>query len=182
MCDSLHAERKYIHMSTSRKVGVPESPKEQVIVSQEDLQRLEAWIEFFRKMSPRISVMLTRDDDFGGFMERSACALRSRKLINENYEIVDWPKEGEVAFVIRIDSSVPGSAVRTCNADDAYFFCFDDLAFGLLYFEWDGDPGNDNWAETYSLASYSDHAVSWEYIASRIAEKVSELEDRVPPL
>lgn len=159
---------------------VPEPPSAQVIISSVDMEKIERWIAFFKGMSERVHIVRPNDDRFDQFYSVAEENLRKRKIIENHCTIVGWPKESEIAFALAIDIAHAGSLVPKFDIEDSYFFCFGKKAFGVTYFEWDGDGDAGHYPTTYSLKGYSEGALSWEYITKIITDRVKDLEDRVP--
>lgn len=160
---------------------VPEPPPTQLVIPREGLQRVESWISFFKKLSPRVKILLPGDVRFCDFLVNTKNLARELVELNDDEEFIGWPTEEGVAFVVMIDSSNLGTRETVHRLDDIYFFCFGDLAFSAPYFNWDGDPEEDDCSKTYSLRGYSGEALAWTYILSLIIGRVKELEARIPP-
>ena len=166
-------------MNTS---NIPEPPKEQVTLKEEDQERLRIWIEFFKKLSSRIHLVTPADETFRPFYESVIPTLKNNWKVHEDYTFKDWPKMSKIVFVVAINSSLSGSIVATREIQDCFIFCLDNRAFGLDYFSWDGGEDNSYSSTTYSLEDYSEEALSWNHIKDLIVEKVRRFNNRIPIL
>lgn len=160
---------------------VPEPPEEEVVIPAEDEARLKKWTDFFRGLSTRVKIILPKDDEFKGFLTKMNKVLREAKKISNEYEILDFPLEKNIAFVILVNESEPGSIFEVYDWSDAFFFCFDNVAFSLNHFQWDGDLEEDDWASSFSLKHYSKDLLYWDFIKKLIVGRLRDLEKRVPP-
>ncbi len=166
-----------------RNTLVPQPPPENLAISQEDLQRLNSWLEFFRQLSPRVKVIQALETELEILLEALEKEAREENHITEDSELVGWPKARNVAFVIMMNSAPPGSEIEEWKTDNKYIFCFDNVAFGAGYFEWDGDPDDECvGSPTYSLSGYPEDSLYWDFVRSLIVEKVVDLEQRVPAM
>lgn len=166
----------------TKKQAVPPAPPAQIIVEEEDLAQLDVWVNFFQKLSLRVRLIRPGESEFNGFLERAEGKLREKRVIEPSSQLVGWPREEQVAFALLINSARPGAAAPVYADDDIYFFCFGDLAFSPNYFGWDGDAENDNWSNSFSLGRYSEELISWDFIKSRIIDKLKDLEKQIPKL
>ncbi len=166
-----------------REPRVPRPPTERLAIPQEDLRRLTSWMNFFRNLSPRLKVVPASEEGFENLLSALEQEVRVRRLIEPEYQLVGWPKSDNVAFVVTIDSHPPGSPFEDCKIEDKHIFCFDNVAFGANYFEWDGDSDEEcAGPATYSLSGYSEDSLYWEYVRTLIVDKVTDLEQRVPAI
>jgi len=154
---------------SKQKVAVPPAPREQIVIAQEDLSRMEEWTEFFRKLSPRVTLLKASEPAFKPLLAKAEADLRKAKTIESDYVLNGWPDEESMAFVIVVDS-------------EPHFFCFGDVAFTPSHFQWDGDAEADIDANSFSLGSYNPDLLSWKFITKLIVKKVRELENRVPKM
>ncbi len=153
---------------------VPEAPSEQVSIPQEDLQRLEEWISYFERLSPRIKLFRRTDAGVPYLLSELEKEFRKKTLMDDDQKIVGWPTVSTMAFMIQIDSSLPGlPPLKKLN--DVRFFCFDDRAFAPNYFRF-----GDN--EYVSLEEWTSKTLSWDFIRARLEEELVHLESRVPKL
>lgn len=126
--------------------------------------------------------MLPTDEEFGRIIPGVERFICEQKEV-ETDDVRGLPgRDIEVAFVVKIDSSSPGSIGPAYRYEDMVFFCFGNVAFRPGYFEWDGDPENNIHVNTYSLRSFSRNALSWKYLASLIFQDIQGLEKLVPRL
>ena len=125
---------------------VPEAPAEQVVIAQEDLQRLEDWISYFSRLSPRIKLFHGTDPGVAHLLSEMKKKFREEKGMPDDQKIIGWPTVATTAFLLEVDSSLPNSPRPLHEFSNVHFFCFNDLAFGPRHFEWDGEG-----SETFSL-------------------------------
>ncbi|MBP6975033.1 MAG: hypothetical protein KBB54_03795 [Candidatus Pacebacteria bacterium] len=160
---------------------VPEPPAVQVVISSPDAERIEGWITFFKTASKRVHIVRPVEERFKAFLDTAEANLRANKWIEYHVKIVDWPKPENIAFVVTIDVAPPGhSGKPVLNIENTYVFCLGKKAFGIRYFEWDGDGEANYDPQTYSLGQYPDDALSWDYVSSLIIDRIRGMEDRVP--
>lgn len=158
-----------------RKI-IPKAPKPEEI-TETVMEDCREWINYLTKLSPRVKIILPNDKNF------NLDVFRKKVLghINSGDDIVlvGWPKKEEVVMLVSINSSL-GDNDPLFLLDDSYLFCWYDLAFGLHYFEWDGDDDPDN--ENYSLRNFTQSALTWDYITKMIKLKLEELAKATPKL
>lgn len=163
-------------------------PPEQVVLDEIAEKRLEEWVDYFKKLHPRIRVVRVSDDDFDKRFEQAYKIVQY--LVNgvtdelipvDPYEIIGWPNKSKVAFLLSYDRSFPGHEPKYDDRS-TYVFCYHNHAFGLNYFHSDSslDEGEDYDPRSYSLDSYVENALSWAYITSLINERIEEIEQSVP--
>lgn len=155
---------------------IPPPPKNQIIIAELDLLRIGSWIDFFKNLSPRIIVRLPADEDFAEFLDDRQIILRKKKTIAKEHRLIGWPTEENIAFIIEINTSRLDAVILTFEWDEKYFFCFDDLAFSLGHFQWDGEGDE----QTFSLRHYQRTVLQWSYITKLITDRVERLANRIP--
>lgn len=170
-----------------KKPIVPLYPKT-VVIDQEVQKNFDGWLSYIKNLSPRIKVLLPSDKEFVlETFERCAkiAALRDDDT-EENIEksiLHGWPEFSSVAFLVTLDSSLPGHR-KVFAVENTFLFCFGDIAFGLDYFHiisWEEEEDEWEYADhEYSLEDYPESALSWEYIAKRIKDRLIELEKMAP--
>lgn len=139
---------------------------------------LKKWIFFFQNLSPRIRIILPGDKDFNlENLKKVAISLQKSREV----EFEGWPESENVAFIILLDLSYPLHP-KKIEPEDCYVFCYKDIAFGLTYFEWDGDGETDPFCKTYSLSNYIDIALSWKYISKLVSDKIKDIENSIKEL
>ncbi len=165
------------------KQRVPSPPSEQIVIAQEDLNRLAKWVEFFQKLSPRVRLIPhTAEKNLNRILAQAEELLRQIKVIEPDYKLIGWPQQREVAFVLCLDSSPPRSGSTACGLNELYFFCFGGRAFTPTHFTWDGEDET-TYHRSYSLNSFSDDLLSWNFIACElVVSRLKEFEQRVPKL
>jgi len=142
-------------------------------------KRYDAWIKYFKKLSPRIMVILPGEEKF----DMKNFEDQAKKLAHQdddiaNVELNDWPDLSGVAFMVCYDSSMPGQIKKIHSPDNAYIFCFGGFAFGLGYFEYDEDMSTS--ISCYGLGNYPVEALRWKYIAKLIRDSLVDIEKQVP--
>ena len=160
-----------------QKHFVPKPPRPSPI-KQRDQEYLDGWEEYYKTLSPRIRIIKVTQKYLDSLKEQ---VLEEDKYIDIDMTLVDWPTADEVAFLIEWDSAYPGK-YPILLLENTYLFCFGrkPRAFGVTYFEWDGDMEDDPRCSTYSLSQYPQDALSWKYITKRIREGIEEIENSVP--
>ena len=162
------------------KSKVPEAPTP-IVIEEGDLQRLAGWVKFFKELSHRIKVLERNSAEVSKFLISAEAVTRRVNRIEDDCTLIGWPTLDQVAFVITINSA-PLDDKPVYMPKDAYFFCLDGTAFGITYFEWDGDGEEMRWDKTYSLRDYSPSSICWNYIQQIIVGKIKEMARRVPEL
>lgn len=168
-------------MSKDKKL-VPDSPPVQIVVPQDDLKRLDEWLNFFKRLSPRVRLIRPGESDFEGLLGRAERKLREQKDIEPKFKIIGWPQAEEIAFVLLINSSLQ-PAEQLWEIRGTYLFCFGDRAFSPDHFEWDGDAEEDEGdSESFSLNGYAEDMISWNYITRLVVGKITDLQKQVPKM
>jgi len=161
---------------------VPEPPSEKIVVPEEDEIRLSEWISFFKGLSSRIKVVLPDNEGFEEFIQETERILRREKHLESDYRLIGFPTQRSTAFAILINSAGPHSTDECCDCSGVFFFCFDDIAFSLNHFHWDGDAENGNFEKSFSLNFYTADLLKWSFIKDLIIGRLKDLQNRVPPL
>lgn len=166
-----------------KRAIVPPAPKpEEITPSIKNL--LEKWIDYFRRLSPRIVIKTPFDEGFDlAELKRLAQSNTAEWARDEpeSVELDGWPTVDQIAFCVSYDSSKQ-ERNKIFRTQDTYLFCFGDIAFGLGYFEYDE---YDDEIEKYRhhLSGYSKIALSWRYITKLIRDRIKEIETgSLPPL
>ena len=163
---------------------IPTPPKKQVVVEERQSEydlNLEAWISYLKNISDRVKIIKPGDKSFD--LKKFKDLVCEAKQDLERDRIVGWPKESEIAFAAFVNSS--NNSDPQWLIGDAWFFCFNDLAFGFNYFDVDSyfeDEEDDDsliYLETYSLSDDPMSALTWEYITERIANKIKAIIEKV---
>ncbi|PCI20162.1 hypothetical protein COB64_02525 [Candidatus Wolfebacteria bacterium] len=139
-------------------------------------KNIAKWIHYLKNVSPRIIIKMPYDKDLD--LDVLKQKFKEGDYIEEDMKISDWPKKEQLAFLLSFDSSLPGHK-RKFLIGNTYFFCYYGIAFGLGYFEWDGDGGENQNCTTYSLQSCPKSALTWEYITKIIIDRITEIENSV---
>lgn len=158
-----------------RKAIIPECPKP-FMITQKVKDNIEKWIQYFKKLSSRIIIKLPSDKDFDFDLYKSKTIEINE--IPEGGQLLDYPEKKQITFLLVYDSSLPGQKSEFL-IKNTYLFCYYGVAFGLNYFEWDGDGEDDQYCDNFSLRSYSERALSWEYIAGLLKNRLIEIESSV---
>ena len=165
--------------------GVPQNIPELETIEQTNQKFLDAWVNYFKNLSPRIRIIFPKDEKFNFEKIKSSAALL-KDLKNKDKDKMFWP-ENELAFMLCLDSNILTDK-SVYLVKDTYLFYFDDLAFGLDHFDADYEILDEESSEpqysylgTYSLLNYSKDLLEWRFIAKLIKNKIKELEEMVPP-
>jgi hypothetical protein len=156
---------------------IPESPKPEVVEDKSE-ERVKGWVDYFKRLSPRLKVIEPTDEEFQWVMDSSLLFAKDRIDRGREEYIADWPKPEEVLFVVVTDSSLVGHEPKFMT-EDVRIFCVN-RAFGPDYFYWDGDGEEDPDCRSYSLSSYSEKALSWNYVAKLIKDNLTRISKAVP--
>ncbi len=155
---------------------IPEPPQP-FVLGEKAKENLKKWINFFNNLSSRIWCRDSFSEEILVMLESKAKSISNI----DNGKIIDWPKQKDIAFFIYLNSSPKNDAESLLNTEEIFVFCFNDRAFGLDYFEWDGDEYNQN-CNTFSLSNYSEKALSWNYISEVIKNRLMQIEESVPKI
>jgi len=161
------------------ELPVPEAPENQVVVEEIVQQRLKAWKEYFRGISPRVLLVDSTHDKFLT-LHQKALAYVKKRMRNEEYTVPTFPHESEIAFFVCLDSSLDTSCQKM-EFTNLWIFTFGDRAFSPDHFQWDGDAEQNNWATTFSLGSYSKNLLTWKFISTLITRHIQDIQKQVPP-
>lgn len=150
------------------------------------LQKIyDGWIEYFINMSPRIRVCNPNEEgfDFKKF-ETTAKEFARRDYDIEEVLLNDWPEQKDVAFIVCYDSAPPWHPKKEFLDKDIRIFCLDGRAFGIGYFERDGENDEDKYSHyyTYGLQGFPLSSLSWKYVAGLIKSELIAIEAALPPL
>lgn len=165
------------------KTIIPELPSS-FVVSEELQMKLEAWIEYFKNLSPRIRIKRPSDNDFN--LKTFELMAKDLTEISDDFteiKLHGWPELEQVAFVVDYDSSLPGHP-KKFSKKDRFIFCYGDVAFGLGYFERsDDEEYQDDYR--FDLNGYVKEALEWNYVAKIIREDLlsiqGEIKNSKPP-
>lgn len=161
---------------------VPEPPSEKIVVPEEDEARLLKWISFFEGLSSRIKIVLPDNEKFEEFIQETEKILRREKHLGSDYRLIGFPIKRSTAFAILINSAAPNSIDERYECSEIFFFCFEDIAFSLNHFHWDGDMDSESSEQSFSLNFYTADLLKWSFIKDLIIERLKTLQNRVPPL
>lgn len=166
----------------AKRTIIPPAPKPEEITPKVK-QRLESWIDYFKKLSPRIVIKTPYDKGFDfdklKFLAKEATPEWQRNEPN-SVKLDGWPTIDSVAFFVQYNSS-RHEQNKIFYAQDSFLFCFGDLAFGLDYFEY-YDYDDEIQKYKYHL-NYPRDAICWKYIAGLIRNRIDEIEKKsVPPI
>lgn len=162
-----------------RRSIIPRAP-EPYKIKEKMKENLQKWVDYLKGLSPRVIIKLPSDKDFDLDLYRLKAKELTHTFLEENDRFDDWPEVNQVAFVLCYDSSLQEHK-KNYLAKNAYIFCYYDTAFGLDYFEAEYDQ-DDHFMGVYSLESYTENALSWEYIAKIIKDEIQELEKAIPEI
>jgi hypothetical protein len=161
--------------------NIPEPPISEHIPDKVKKQ-LEFWIQYFKNLSPRVYIYQPTNRDLQILYDRVYEKLKD----STEKPVRDWPKHSAVAFIVAVDlSPVYDPAHPRIELENTYVFCFNDYAFGCDYFEllcYEEPPCDLVEPHTFGLQGYSEKALSWNYIAKCIRNKITELQNQVPIL
>jgi len=162
------------------KTIIPKLP-DPFVVTPELEEKLKSWIEYFKNLSPRVKVLLPSDQKFD-WVEFKKMAKRLARIEEENFDkaiLWDWPKKEQVAFCVFYDRALPNHE-KEFLFDDAYVFCYRDFAFGFKYFDRVEDEELRHHGDIeYTLRYYPQSALSWNYVAKIIRERLIETEKAI---
>ena len=159
------------------KTIIPELP-EPFVISEEIQMKLEAWVEYFKNLSPRVRIKRPSDDNFDlkGF-EVIAKDLTESSDDFTKIKLHDWPKLEQVAFVVSYDSSLPGH-IKEFLGKNIYIFCYGDFAFSLKHFECVEEIERYDIYQ-FDLQTYPEEALCWNYMAKIIREGIMSLQEKI---
>lgn len=153
-------------------IPLPPSPE---TIDEKNQEYLQKWILYFKRLSPRVKVILNKNSKFNLDFFLS----KVKEWINEGeVEVEDWPTEEQLAFIISIDSSLPKEKPKHL-IEDTYFFCYGNVAFSLRHFERDS-INEESMNSVFSLFDYSEDLLEWKFICSLIKKRLEEFKKYVP--
>lgn len=153
------------------------SPPVPEIIEEKFQKNLDEWINFFRKLSPRIKVYTRNGAGFNDVYD--SLEERVRKICRlEDENTISFPEERRVAFFLQYNSSLIAELPKF-DDNNFYVFCFYDYAFSLSCFEWDGDGEEDPNNRNYSVHEWGRNANTWNYVTRLIISYLKEIEGAV---
>lgn len=162
---------------------IPSEPKKQKCLDVANAGRLSRWVEYFRNLSSRITVIERDDPGMSDLLNELLAKTRRQRDIPEDELFVGWPTKDIVAFVLIICESPPNRECVEPKQDMSYIFCLGDRAFHPGHFEWDGAAHREETNSTWSLDGYTADLLSWDFIRGLIESRITELEtsQSIPP-
>ena len=148
----------------------------------------DAWVNYFKNLSPRIKIMFPGDEKFD-FEKIKLNVAKLKRMDEEDIDKIIWPEE-KISFLLSFNSSILEEE-NNYLIMDTFLFYFGDIAFSLGHFEIDSQIIDEGGAytvaqykyfDTYSLSDYSDDLLEWKFIAKLIKGRIVDLENKVPPL
>lgn len=172
---------------TMKKKISPIPPLPKGFVLTDELEKdLRAWIAVLLAISPRIKIKSVFDSDFDpdiyqDFFKRE---FGWSDDITE-IEILNWPKRDEIAFVLMIDSSLPGKKPGF-PVEYGCIFCYGDFAFRANNFEQNAEElCSKGKLICYSFNNYDIEAklCTWEWQVKIVKMNLENiLKKSIPPL
>ncbi len=113
-----------------KKKIIPDIP-EYKKVNEEVEKKLLSYIEYLQNLSPRIKIVrpILEDNifDLNIFYNQVKRSLEYSE--NPDEVLIDeWPQKNEIAFILSIDSSMPGEKKKYI-LEDTFVFCYGDFSF-----------------------------------------------------
>lgn len=172
--------------SKTKDFGIPKNIPELETIGQTNQKFLDAWVNYFKNLSPRIKIIFPGDKNFN-FEDIKTKTAALKNLDPEDKGKIIWPDE-KLAFMLIFDANVLGDKPEYF-VRNTYLFYFGDIAFSLHHFEVDSviiDEGDAftateyEYLGTYSLSSYSEDLLEWKFIATLIKSAIRDIENKVP--
>lgn len=164
---------------------IPDVPQGETVEEILHIQR-QRWENFFTNISSRITVLPT---------PTTLTLDKLQELTKKALDIVDdseldtvllhgWPQQEDVAFIVKVDMSMPGRA-QQFRAEDYSLFLYGangGIAYDLSYFDVDEEYAPIGFDYVYSLHNWEPDTLIWEFRAKLIIDRIKDLQKRVPDL
>lgn len=148
-------------------------------------KKQQQWQDFFTKISSRIKVRSPQQfflDELEVLTKKSFGLVSNGEF--DTILISDWPKQENVAFIVRVDMSMPGKVQRFCTEDYSLFVYSENggIAYDLSYFSVDEEHAPVGFEHACSLRDWEPHLLTWEFRAKLIIGRLKDLQKQVPDL
>lgn len=164
---------------------IPDVPSGETV---EDIlqKKKQQWEDFFTKISPRITVLTAPTkltlDKLQELTKKTLDIVADNEL--DTVLLYGWPKQEEVAFIVKVDMSMPGQ-VQQFHTEDYSLFMYGKnggIAYDLSYFGVDEEHTPIGFDHVYSLRDWAPDLLTWGFRAKLIIGRLKDLQKQVPDL
>ena len=147
-------------------------------------KKLLAYIEYVQNLSPRIKIVrpiLDTSFNLDDFQNQVKLSFSYSDDPNEMV-IDDWPEKKDIAFIISIDSAMPGQK-KEYFIKNVYVFCYGNLSFGCdrNSFIQEDNTDDDN-VMHFHLEKTTGELSRWKNSIRMVRYVLNEIQKQVPPL
>ena len=144
-------------------------------------EKIESWIAYFQKMSPRLKIIHSFDPRFKSLkIEKSIKKELAYSVYLEDMVINTWPTTDEIAFIVSVNTAMPGHLDEFLT-ENSFLFCYGDFAFILTANTFKQiDLGHDDKMH-YEFEGIDLSFYEWKFQASIVASILRDLQEQIPP-
>lgn len=152
------------------------------VITEELARKENEWKTFLTSISPRIKLIDRTRKDFKKQLDQILLDFKTECAVGGNpshVEIKVWPEERQIAFIVAIDSSLPGEE-KTYLVKDVIIFLYNNFAFMVNDIEYIEEEDE---VEFYGFVDYATHwSYKWGTAVKNLKRRLQEIQSQVIPL